>query len=77
MPPPVEYTAAQGHRQPQDLRYPDMGHYNMVNDHLPLHEPRDPAIMNFGGVVLDVPARVQAPPPAPVCTDLTFPRTYI
>ena len=56
MPPPVEYTAAQGHRQPQDLRYPDMGHYDMVNDHLPLHEPRDPAIMNYGGVVLDVPA---------------------
>jgi hypothetical protein len=72
MPPTV---AAQG--QPQDLQYVDMGYCNMVDDHPPLHEHRDHAINNYAGVALDVSAQAQAAPPAPVCTDLTFPHTRI
>jgi hypothetical protein len=70
MPPPVENHAAQG--QPQDLRYVDMGYYDMGNDH-----PRDHAIDNYAGVALDVLEQAQAAPSAPVCTDLTFPHTHI
>jgi hypothetical protein len=76
MPPPVENTAAQG--QPQDLWYPDMGYYNMGNDHPPLHEHRGHAINNYdAGVALDIPAQAQAAPLPPVCIDLTFPHTHI
>lgn len=67
MPPPVEYTVAQG--QPPDLQYIDMGHYGMANNHPPLHGHRDHAI-NHHGVVLGVLAQAQAAPPATVCTDL-------
>ena len=74
MPPPVENIVTQG--QPQDLRYVDMGHYGMANDHPPLHGHRDHAI-NYHGVALDVPAQAQAAPPVTVCTDLNFPHTYI
>ncbi|KAF8477778.1 hypothetical protein DFH94DRAFT_694588 [Russula ochroleuca] len=59
MPPPVDNTAAQG--QPQDLRYIDMGHYDMANDH-PQH--RDHATNN-AEAALDVRAHVQAAPPDP------------
>ena len=72
MPPSVEYTAAQGQHQPQDLQFLDMGYYDMVGDRPPLHEPRNSAAMNYGGVGLDVPAQAQVAPPAPVCTDLAF-----
>jgi hypothetical protein len=72
MPPPV---AAQG--QPQDLWYADMGFYNMVNVRPLLHEHHDHAINNYAGIALDVPAQAQAAPPAPVCTDPTFPHTHI
>jgi hypothetical protein len=68
---PIENPAAQG--QPQDLRYADMGYYNMVNDHHPpLHERH--AINNYAGVALNVPAQAQAQaaPPAPVCPTSLF-----
>jgi hypothetical protein len=71
---PVEDTAAQV--QSQDVRYNDMGYYNMANDHPPLREHRDHAISNYAGVVLEFPAQAQAAPPAPVCIDLTFPHTH-
>ena len=70
VPLPVETTAAHG--RPQDLRYVD---YDMANDHPQLHEHRDHVINNHVGVALDVPARAQAAPPPPVCTDVTLPRT--
>ncbi|KAF8466562.1 hypothetical protein DFH94DRAFT_780577 [Russula ochroleuca] len=63
---PIENPAAQG--QPQDLRYADMGYYNMVNDHHPpLHE-RHAINNNYAGVALNVPAQAQAQaaPPAPI-----------
>ena len=74
MPPPVGNTVAQG--QPQDLRYVDVSHYGMANDHPPLHGHRDHAI-NYHEVALDFPAQAQAAPPVTVCTDLNFPHTYI
>jgi hypothetical protein len=52
-----------------------MGYYDMANDHPPLHEHHDRAINYYAEVALDVPA--QAVPPAPVCTDFTFPHTHI
>ena len=70
MPPPVENFAAQG--QPQDLRYVDMGLYDMANDRPALHEHRDHVVNNYAGVAPDVPAYAQAALPAPVCTCLTF-----
>jgi hypothetical protein len=70
MPPPVENVAVQG--QLQDLQYVDMGYDDMANDHPPLHEYRDHAINNYAGV-----AQAQAAPPAPVCTDLDSPYTFI
>lgn len=74
VPPPVENIVAHDHPQDLRLRYID---YDMANDHPgpPLHEHRDQAINNYAGVALDVPAQAQAAPPAPVSTDLTFPRT--
>jgi hypothetical protein len=75
MPPPVENNAAQG--QLQDLQYVDRGYYDMANDHLPLHEHRDHAINNYDAVALDDPAQGRALPPAPVCSDPTFPYTHI
>jgi hypothetical protein len=73
MPLPVENIAAQ--RQPQDLRYADMGHYGMAHGGPPLHERHDHAI--YDGVALDVPAQAPAAPLAPVCIDLTFHITYL
>lgn len=70
MPPPVENTAA--HARPQDLQYVA---YDVANNHPPLHEHRDH--VNYAGVAPDVPAPAPAALPAPVCTALTFPRTYI
>ncbi|KAF8487036.1 hypothetical protein DFH94DRAFT_11681 [Russula ochroleuca] len=64
IPPPVENIAGQG--QPQDLRYIDMGYYDVANDHRPLHEHRNHAINNRAGVALDVPAQGEAVPPAPI-----------
>jgi hypothetical protein len=75
MPPPVENIAVQG--QPQDLRYVNMGLYDMANDHPAPHEYRDHAVNNYAGVALDVPAHAHAAPPAPVCIDLTSSRTHI
>ena len=70
-PPPIESTAAQGH--PRDLRYVNMGYYDMANDHPPPHEGRNPAT-NFSGIALDTPTQAQAQfaLPAPVCADLIF-----
>ena len=70
--PPVEYTAAQGQNQPQDLQFLDMGYYDINGDRPPLHEPQDSAAMNYGGVGLDFLAQAQVAPPTPVCTDLAF-----
>lgn len=70
MPPPVENAAA--HALPQDLQYVD---YDVVNGHPPPHEHRDH--VNYVGVTPDVPAPAPAALPAPVCTALTSPRTYI
>lgn len=70
MPPTVESIAAQG--QPQDLRYANMGYYDMAND----HEYHDHVINNFAGIA-PAQAQAQAAPPAPVCTDLNFLHTYL
>jgi hypothetical protein len=71
---PVENVAAQG--QPPDLRYVDMGYYDMPNDRPPTHEHRDYGINNYAGVALDIPPQAQAPPAA-VCSDLFLLHTHI
>jgi hypothetical protein len=61
-----ENAAAQG--QPQDLRCGGMGHYEMTNNHPPLHEHHDDAINSCAGLSFDVRAQAQAAPPTPVCS---------
>jgi hypothetical protein len=75
MPLPVENNAAQG--QLQGLQYVDMGHYDMANDHRPLHEYHNHAIDNHANVALDVPVQGHAAPLAPVCTNFIFLDTCI
>jgi hypothetical protein len=75
MPPPVDNHVVQG--QQQDLQYDVMGYYNIANDHPPPHGHRDDAINDYAAFALDVPSHAQAAPPAPVCTDLSFPHTYM
>ena len=63
--PAAQNTAAQG--QPHDVRYLDIGYYHVANGRPPLHENHDPAINNYAGAALNVPAQAQAAPPDPVC----------
>jgi hypothetical protein len=72
--PPVN-IAAQG--QPQGLQHVDMANYYGVNVDPPPYEHRAHVINNYARVALDFPPQAQAAAPAPVCTDLTFPHTYI
>ena len=75
MPRPVENIAAQA--QLQDLRYVDMGHYDLANDHPPPEGHRDNIVGDdHAGIVQDVPAQAHVIPPPPVCTGLESPHTH-
>jgi hypothetical protein len=63
--------------QPQDLPagYGGMGHYDMANNHLPLHEHHNHAINDYAGLALNDPAQAQAAPLVPVCPGPIIPHT--
>ena len=74
IPPPVENLVAQA--QPQDLQYVDMGYYDMANDYPLPHGHGNHIRGDNARIVQNVPVPVQAAPPAPVCANLVFWRTY-
>jgi hypothetical protein len=73
--PPVENTVALG--QPQDLRYDDMGYYNMAYVYPPPHGHRDHGVADYAGVAQDDPTEAQVNQTAHVCTVLSLPYTNI